>query len=60
MEGTGLGGCEKRSGFWGIISLNRSAGAEEAAEKGWNLGEIPENRPSAAKAVLILLDLCTG
>ena len=34
--------------------------AEEAAEKVEGLGEIPKNRPSAAKAVLILLDLCTG
>jgi len=34
--------------------------AEEAAEKVEGLGEIPKNRPSAAKAVLILRDLCTG
>ena len=32
----------------------------EVAEKVGGLGEIPENRPSAAKAALILLDLCTG
>ena len=31
-----------------------------APEKVEVLGEIPENRPSAAKAALILLDLCTG
>jgi len=26
----------------------------------WNSGEIPEDRSSVAKAVLILLDLCTA
>jgi len=36
---------------WGLKGLRKKA---------WNWGEIPENRPSAAKAVLILLDLCTG
>jgi len=34
--------------------------AEEAAEIVESLGEMSENLPSAAKAVLILLDLCTG
>jgi len=35
-------------------------GGKVAEEKVEICGEIPENRPSAAKAVLILLDLCTG
>jgi hypothetical protein len=42
------------------LVLSLTAGAKEAVEKVEILGEKLEMRSSAAKAVLLLRDLCTG